>query len=417
MTKKNFLFFTVILFFSIYSTFGVFHSALSFNWTFQDWLINYEGGFVRRGLSGQIIKEASEFFFSDNKQLYFGLQINYVYFYFITFLCLLFYYQFYSFLKKELINIKHWFIIFSPLSIPFILYNYQTIGRKEILLFIIFLSFVFLLKRVEKKETSILFLIISIPLLLLIHEGMFFFISVFFIISLFEVNPSNKKLIYYSLSFLFFLILFFLFLTIIFKGNNSHVEDICTSLSNYPIKDCKKISAIEMLSNKHTLKNEFNVFWIRAFHDKYIPYYIFFSALAFFPLITTLYKYKFHVYLKNRTLNVNSLIIILIIFINAFPLFLFTHDWGRWLNVIYILSLITFFHLKSSNKVYLANNNEIFFYRGRIRKFLLSVLLILYATLNISYFGGYQYMLHTYSTIERYLEFCLKISKTFLHIF
>ena len=31
-------------------------------YTYTDWLINYEGGFVRRGLLGQIIFELSKFF-------------------------------------------------------------------------------------------------------------------------------------------------------------------------------------------------------------------------------------------------------------------------------------------------------------------------------------------------------------------
>ena len=379
--------------------------------------INYEGGFVRRGLFGEIIYILKDYFFSDNIKLYLGVKIDYIYLYIITFFCLLFYYQFYSLLKKEEINIKYWYIIFSPLSIPFILYNYQAIGRKEVLLFIIFLSFIFLLKKAKRKESPILFVIITTPLLILIHEGMFFFISIFFIIYLFESNSANKKLIFYSLFFLFVISLFFFILTIIYKGNDSHVEYICSSLSNYPIKNCMERSAIEMLSSAHTLKNEFSILWDRAINDKYISYYLLFSLVAFAPLLITLYKYNFDILIKRRTLSINSLFILLIIFINALPLFIFTHDWGRWLHIIYILSLITFFHLKSSNKIYLVKNKETFFYEGKIKKFFLIILLFLYSNINISYFGGYSYMLYTYSNIEKYLTFCLKITKTIPHIF
>ena len=84
LLKKNFLsiFFSLI---SIYAILNIFHSSISFDWTFEDWLINYEGGFVRRGLSGEIISKSS-FVVSRNvrmngkvsviKKLIFSFHIN-----------------------------------------------------------------------------------------------------------------------------------------------------------------------------------------------------------------------------------------------------------------------------------------------------------------------------------------------------
>ncbi|MDA7704176.1 hypothetical protein N8794_00950, partial [Candidatus Pelagibacter sp.] len=54
----NLLFLSLI----IYTTLSIFFSAISFNWTFQDWHINYDGGFVRRGLSGEIFSSLNNFF-------------------------------------------------------------------------------------------------------------------------------------------------------------------------------------------------------------------------------------------------------------------------------------------------------------------------------------------------------------------
>ena len=59
--KKNILLFIFILF-AFYSFIGTFHSAISFNWSFQEWIINYEGGFVRRGLAGEFISFLSNNF-------------------------------------------------------------------------------------------------------------------------------------------------------------------------------------------------------------------------------------------------------------------------------------------------------------------------------------------------------------------
>ena len=145
--KKIFLpiFFSLI---SAYVILNIFHSSIQFDWTFQDWLINYEGGFVRRGLSGEIILRTSNFF---------DVQIQFTYFCILSILSLLFYLLFFDFLRKEKLNFQNLFIILSPLSISFIIYNFGAIGRKEILLFIIFLIFIFLLSSIKKRELSIFF--------------------------------------------------------------------------------------------------------------------------------------------------------------------------------------------------------------------------------------------------------------------
>ena len=139
------------IFFSLISTYvilNIFRSSIYFDWTFQDWLINYEGGFVRRGLSGEIILRTSNFF---------DVQIQFTYFCILSILSLLFYLLFFDFLRKEKLNLQNLFIILSPLSISFIIYNFGAIGRKEILLFIIFLIFIFLLSFIKKRELSIFF--------------------------------------------------------------------------------------------------------------------------------------------------------------------------------------------------------------------------------------------------------------------
>ena len=83
MINKISLFF-LICFFLGYALLGVFHSAIAFNWTFQDWLINYEGGFVRRGLAGELILILTNIFFQNNLQYYYGINVHFVYFFSIN---------------------------------------------------------------------------------------------------------------------------------------------------------------------------------------------------------------------------------------------------------------------------------------------------------------------------------------------
>ena len=143
--KFKFLLPVVFILITSYTLLAIFHSAIAFNWTFQDWLINYEGGFVRRGLSGQLIGAINNYLFEQNKQFYFNIQIHIVYFYIISFCSILFYSLIYRLIKFENLNFQNLFIIFSPISIPFVIYNSGAIARKEILLFIIFLFFIYLI--------------------------------------------------------------------------------------------------------------------------------------------------------------------------------------------------------------------------------------------------------------------------------
>ena len=418
--KKIFLpiFFSLI---SIYAILNIFHSSISFDWTFEDWLINYEGGFVRRGLSGEIISRISNFFVGESKQFYFGIQIHFAYFYILSILCLIFYVLLFKFLKKEKLNFQNLFIILSPLSISFIIYNFGAIGRKEVLFLIIFLLFIFLLSSIKKRELSIFFLIIFFPLVLLLHEGLIFFISAFLVIFLFEINSFNRKFILSSVLIFVLLSLGVFILTVIFKGNSAQVEAICLSLSSYPIKDCFGLSAIGILSSSHTLEHEFNILWARVFKDKYLFYYPIFAIIAFYPLVKSSFNYCFNISVGNKIYKLNFSTIAIVYFVNSLPLYIFTHDWGRWLHINYILLMITFFYLKRVNKIYSKSSRKFELITDNhdyLKKILLSIVLIFYSTgLSVSYFGGYTHWIYNYTTMDDQFKFYFNVIKTIPNLF
>tara|TARA_Y100000590_G_scaffold452799_1_gene596655 strand:+ start:125 stop:1405 length:1281 start_codon:yes stop_codon:yes gene_type:complete len=426
MSIKKFFLPIIFVLISLYAVLGVFHSSIAFNWTFQDWLINYEGGFIRRGLSGQIIEAISSYFFNQNKIFYFGAQIHLVYFYIVSFFCILFYALMYRLIKDESFNLQNLFIIFSPLSITFIIYNGGAVGRKEILYFIFFLAFLYIIEILKKKELSIFFLIIFFPLILLLHEGLIFFISAFLVIFLFEINKVNKKFIL-STTLIFVLLSFsvFIILAVMFEGNSTQVEAICLSLSNYPIRNCTGMSAIGTLSIALTttsfLSNEFDILWNRVIEDKYLFYYPIFAIIAFFPLIMSSSKYWFNISVGNKVYKLNFSIIAIIYFVNSLPLYIFAHDWGRWLYITYILLLITFFHLKKMNKIYLKNvkaSESVTDNNDYLKIFLLIIVLIFYSTvLSVSYVGGYTQWIYDYTTMDDQLKFYFNVIKTIPYLF
>ena len=213
-------------------------------------------------------------------------------------------------------------------------------------------------------------------------------------------------------------------LTVIFKGNSAQIEAICLSLSNYPLEDCFGLSAIGTLSSSlapATSGNEFNILWARVFKDKYLFYYPIFAIIAFYPLIKSSFNYCFNISVGNKIYKLNCSTIAIVYFVNSLPLYIFTHDWGRWLHINYILLMITFYYLKRVNKIYLKNSRKLELISDNhdyLKKILLSIVLIFYSTgLSISYFGGYTYWIHNYTTMDDQFKFYFNVIKTIPKLF
>ena len=108
MAKKNYFLQMFFIFLSLFSLFKLYDNSAGHDaWQYGEWLINYQYGFVRRGLVGEII-----FLFSNllenNIQIAFLIMISSV--------CILYYYFSYQLLKQIKFNFIHYFILFSPLT-------------------------------------------------------------------------------------------------------------------------------------------------------------------------------------------------------------------------------------------------------------------------------------------------------------
>ena len=56
MTKKNYFLQIFFIFLSLFSLFKLYDNSTNLDaWQYGEWLINYQYGFVRRGLVGEII--------------------------------------------------------------------------------------------------------------------------------------------------------------------------------------------------------------------------------------------------------------------------------------------------------------------------------------------------------------------------
>ena len=102
---------------------------------------NFEN-YSEKNLIGEIFTLINEFFYEEDLQLYFGVPINLTYFYSLSSINLIFYGLLLNFFKNIDLNFRNFFIIFSPISLPFVIYNVGATARKEIILFIGILIFI-----------------------------------------------------------------------------------------------------------------------------------------------------------------------------------------------------------------------------------------------------------------------------------
>ena len=219
-----------IIIFLIFSVYGFAHiyTDLYYNeYSFNELFINYQAGFVRRGLLGEIFWQIHSYN-NINPRLFFGYIFYFLYAIKILILYLV--------LKKNTNNkLIYIFIFFSPALIMFSIYDPKVYFVKDIIskITIIFHSYLFLFynqKNYFKYLKYILLPILGISIL--IHEYQVLFISVHLLFTILKLKNFIKPVSIYKIySFLIFPI----FLVIIFIGNNEIYLELNNILNKFDI--------------------------------------------------------------------------------------------------------------------------------------------------------------------------------------
>ena len=131
MVKKNSFLLFFFVFLSTFSLIKLFGNSINLDtYEYGEWLINYQSGFIRRGIVGETIYKLS-YIFNNNIQISF--------FIILSFICLLYYRLNYILLKNIKFDFLNIFIIFSPLFYLFFVIINGVGIRKEILLYVFYL--------------------------------------------------------------------------------------------------------------------------------------------------------------------------------------------------------------------------------------------------------------------------------------
>jgi len=298
-------------------------------YTFGDWLINYQGGFTRRGFGGEVVYQVAKM---TSLNPGFFIILLHCFFYGI------FFFATYKLLKKQRSLTPFSLLIFSPAVFLFQINDPGGGYRKEIIYFCLLSTTVLMSHTKDVKKFNIFFyLLLTIyPFIILTHEVLAILLPVFLAVYFFRIKASKKNVKY--LTALVIPSVASLILTTTSRAPQDRIDSIYTSLAKieYPI-DRINGGAIDWLNKdtKYGIKSVLvRIIDPKRNHLEFFTLAILIASISFFPI-----RKKIKTFFSNKLpsfLAISSLIGLL-------PVYLVAFDWGRWLNIqivtIFLLSL------------------------------------------------------------------------------
>ncbi len=227
----TFAFFLIINFTYFFINFN--ENSVNYIYAFNELFINYQAGFIRRGLLGEIAWRLNEIFFISPKSFF---TVLFLVIYILQ--IFLFFYLFNRFIFSKIIFIL---IFFSPSLLLFHIYSPNLYFLKDAIIKLVYLyhAFIFfnfyVLKKNKIKYFEYLKYVI-IPILffvILTHEYQVFSLSLHFLISIgiTQNRKEIKKIIYIYLPLIIPIIL-----VGVFFGNQQQFENLSEILDIFNIK-------------------------------------------------------------------------------------------------------------------------------------------------------------------------------------
>ena len=306
----------------------------------SDWLINYSGGFVRRGFVGQIVLEFAYFFSIKLRDAIVIFQIIS----FVTYYVLVFF-----LLRRTITNRLLILSVFSPIFILFPIAEIEAFGRKEI--FILLTVILYFFSNIRDIKTQLIFKFFIFPISILIWEPAIIFYPYLLLIDLvvFKINKLNKNLIWLSLSYLVvFLVTIFVYLNSISSENFDLMRKI---LINDFGENCYMSCLFVGNQSQNSLMElaNANAVIVKPLH---IIRYTLIVLIGFYPLFNLLKISK----LNNKELfffsNYKNLLFpFIVVFSPSLFLYVLMYDWGRIVHISYSFMLLSYIFLLKNNLI------------------------------------------------------------------
>lgn len=288
-------------------------------WTTGDWLINYSDGFIRRGLIGEV-----------GRQLYYTAGINPVR---VVLICKALCYaticgSLLILAARRTIGLIEIAILLSPALLPFEINDPLGSGRKEIVLLALFAVYVVaddLLRRTAKRpqqQWRFWYLLLTLPALTLIHEGLFFFFPFFFGYAWMRHDDLRGEALTFGVPYA--VSASAMALLWIFRGGSGIASALCSSLTSMAVSPELCGGAIAALERYDMRVGPGDV-------QRYLPL----AILALGPLLW------YGTQAISSARRPRFLKSIGLVALSTAPLYVISEDWGRWLHMTAMLLFVT----------------------------------------------------------------------------
>jgi len=292
-------------------------------WNIGDWLINYHGGFVRRGLTGEIVISLARL-----TSLNVGIIVV-----MLQSLCYGIYFYFTYLLLRKVYLLPYAMLVVSPFIFTFQIN--QAFGYRKEIIFFALLSFLAWSKCALRRNIFEKIFFIALPfyaLAVLSHEMLILFIPYLLILYLIGGKPSHKQCGSLALCLLPALVSFLFCLY--FKGTHEQVRVIYNTLGNMNYAVPAQGGAIFSLSiSTWDAICKVRVLFLYLY-AAYLPA-IALALVAFMPIYSTL--------LALFTDKLLALLFLLSL-VGTVILAIVAEDWGRFIYIhlvsLFILALV-----------------------------------------------------------------------------
>ena len=392
-----FIFFLICLFYFVNLISA--HIYLENSVLFKPLLSNYSGGFIRRGLLGEIATELS-----------FKLQINIKFIFFLFFFLanFTFLFYFYKILKNLEKNAIFFFFIFSPLGFVFPLTNYETtfFGEnflfKEIFVLSFFIYYSELCKNSNNDNNKLIVGTTGLIILTFIYELTILFYPFFFFVFYISLKNKLDRKKFYKILFVS-LILSLIVLIHIFLHGKYNFEILYQDIYK---KFFIVIDDNDWWYGNWAKKSIFDqlIFLREDFNFRMCLRYLLYSH----PIILLT------LYLLKNTNEKKVKYFFLFSIISSSLLFFIALDWARFLYIIYTFVLISFlqFFLQSKENKNLKIFSNIYSktFLNKIKVKYINIFVALYCfswSLKLTYWQNH-YSFGPIKTIMKHFSFLLK---------
>ena len=347
------LYISILFIFSVFYLYGKYN--VGNDSTVSEWLINYEGGFTKRGLIGQIAIHIGEFLNISLRQSILFFQIFSIGLYYLLLI---------NFFKPIKFNKIILLSVFTPIFLLYPVAEIEVLGRKEVIIFSFYLIYLTLQNFRQKNY----FRIFLLPLLMLIWEPVVFFFIFWLIVDyiedVFEIN--HKSLFKYLLTYVpSILIGVYIALNPISEIDHKNMAIFLKENFN---ENCYMSCAL--LLSKSSIYDQFKTNFILFNFEIFLRYFLI-ILIGFGPMFILIKFSKFN--------KLNYKIFLSLVSPPIFILFMMMSDWGRIVNIFYTFSIISFLYLYKKKLVLI--NNEIlgnFFVKVFNKKYVYTIFFIIF---------------------------------------